>query len=63
MCHTLIGDVTVRKVTKICRHVNSLVKIGTITTADSLAETLRNKYRKEGSKAKQVTHENLEEKR
>jgi hypothetical protein len=63
MCHAVIGEVTVRKITKICGHVYSLVKSRTIKAMDSLVKILRSKYKKEGSKDKQVTHENLEEKR
>jgi len=52
-----------RTATKICRHNYSLVKIGTTSTADSLVEILRNKYRKEESKDKQVTSAKLKEKK
>jgi hypothetical protein len=48
--------------TKICRHNYILVKIGTTSTADSLVEILRNKYRKEESKDKQVTSAKLKKK-
>jgi hypothetical protein len=53
----------VRRATKICRHNYSLVKIGTTSTADSLVEILRNKYRMEESKDKQVTSVKLQEKK
>jgi hypothetical protein len=39
-CHTITGTGTVRRGTKICRHMNSLVKIGTTSVADSLVEIL-----------------------
>jgi hypothetical protein len=40
--------------TKICRHNYILVKIRTTSTVDRLVKILRNKYRKEESKDKQV---------
>jgi hypothetical protein len=53
----------VRRATKICRHSYSLVKIGTASTADSLVEMLRNKYRKDESKDKKVTSAKLQGKK
>jgi len=52
-----------RRATKICRKCYSLVKIGTTSTADSLVQILRNKYRKEESKDEQVTSAKLREKK
>jgi ribose 5-phosphate isomerase len=53
-CDTVRRKATVRVATKICRHNYILVKIGTTSTADRLVKILRNKYRKEESKDKQV---------
>jgi ribose 5-phosphate isomerase len=61
--HTITRKATVRRATKICRHNYTLVKIGTTSTADSLVEILRNKYRTEESKDKQVTSVKLQEKK
>jgi len=61
-CDTITRKATVRRAAKICRHNYSLVKIGT-STADSFVEILRNKYRTEESKDKQVTSVKLQKKR
>jgi hypothetical protein len=53
----------VRRATKICRQNYSLVKIGTTSTANSLVEILRSKYRKEERKDKQVTSAKLKKKK
>jgi hypothetical protein len=59
-CHTITRKGAVRRATKVCRHNYSLVRIRTTSTAESLVEILRNKYRKEESKDKQVTSAKLQ---